>query len=552
MAAPPHRFRYSRYWAIATGILILFGIGLRVIHLDHRFYWGDEVMTSLRMSGYTEVEIIQEQYTALPIPAANLKQYQLPQAERTLGDAIATLAQHPEHPPLYYLGVRFWAQFWHQWFDDPVAIARSFSVLFGLLGIPAAYWFAQELLPSSRLTWAFTVIVAISPLHILFSQEARQYSVWTLLILLSSGLLCRACRQARWAPWGWYSLTVGLGLYTHLLFGLVVVAHGVYVLAAMKGDAWRVTWTSGVSRFLGAIALAVASFTPWLWIVVTRPARVNEVLSLVEGDRSILDLLETWVRGSNRVFFNADLTWGNWIWVGFLVYALYQVGTQAPKPASILICGLVGTLFLGLMVPDLVSGNTQSTRIRYLIPFYIGLQWAIAYLFDHQLSYTKGWKKKLWQTGFGIIVLGSMIGSIVASSQIDVPWINTDKVKDYVAIADAIQAYPNTLVMSDTSPGRMITLSDALPAETTLLLVPPSSERLQELDIFLTPLQEEEWRSVPIQIPDTILQEADNIVVFDSSDMLNTYLEKSLNIRLKPIVSGDSFTLLQASPRLVN
>ena len=74
------------------------------------------------------------------------------------------------------------------------------------------------------------VLVSVSPFHVLYSQEARQYSLWTVIILLSSGMLLRALSSRTKFLWILYAVTVALGLYIHSLFALVITAHGVYVI----------------------------------------------------------------------------------------------------------------------------------------------------------------------------------------------------------------------------------------------------------------------------------------------------------------------------------
>lgn len=37
-------------------------------------------------------------------------------------------------------------------------------------------------------------LIAVSPFHVLYAQEAREYSLWTVTILLSSAALLRAMR----------------------------------------------------------------------------------------------------------------------------------------------------------------------------------------------------------------------------------------------------------------------------------------------------------------------------------------------------------------------
>ena len=64
----------------------------------------------------------------------------------------------------------------------------------------------------------------------LYAQEARHYSLWTVTVLLSSAVLLAALRiqMKRW--WALYAATVAVGMYVNALSGLVTIAHGAYVI----------------------------------------------------------------------------------------------------------------------------------------------------------------------------------------------------------------------------------------------------------------------------------------------------------------------------------
>ncbi|NJO50935.1 MAG: hypothetical protein HC840_17495 [Leptolyngbyaceae cyanobacterium RM2_2_4] len=139
-------------------------------------------------------------------------------------DTVKALSTHPEHPPLYYLLVRIWTQFWTQWFGNSVAVFRSLSVVLSILTLPCLYWLCAELFELSLTRSLILAIVAVSPLHVLYAQEAREYSLWILAIVLSGAALLRATRLQTQASWKVYAATVALGLYSHLLFIWVAIA----------------------------------------------------------------------------------------------------------------------------------------------------------------------------------------------------------------------------------------------------------------------------------------------------------------------------------------
>jgi len=70
--------------------------------------------------------------------------------------------------------------------EFPGAI-RSLSAIISLLVFPGVYW----LLPGIWVVngWIAIALIAVSPFHILYAQEAREYSLWTVTIALSSAAL---------------------------------------------------------------------------------------------------------------------------------------------------------------------------------------------------------------------------------------------------------------------------------------------------------------------------------------------------------------------------
>jgi uncharacterized membrane protein len=134
-----------------------------------------------------------------------LQKYQRINPEKDLTDTLKALViDQPEHPPLYYVIVRFWVQ----WFGNSVAVTRSLSALISLLTFPCVYWLCLELFGSPMTGWMAIALMAVSPFHVVYAQEAREYSLWIVMILLSSAAFLRAIRLQTRLSWGIYAATV--------------------------------------------------------------------------------------------------------------------------------------------------------------------------------------------------------------------------------------------------------------------------------------------------------------------------------------------------------
>jgi len=109
--------------------------------------------------------------------------------DSSLSDVFSSLSESESTPPLYY--VMAWV--WTQVFGAGEAGLRSLSALAGVGVIPLVWACGRELL-SSRAGLAAAALVAINPMLIWYSQEARAYSLLTLLVAASFWFFLRARR----------------------------------------------------------------------------------------------------------------------------------------------------------------------------------------------------------------------------------------------------------------------------------------------------------------------------------------------------------------------
>ncbi|MHC5731192.1 MAG: glycosyltransferase family 39 protein, partial [Nostoc sp.] len=109
----------------------------------------------------------------------DLHKYQYPNPEKNTIDAIkGIILEDSQILPLYILMTRFWVEL----FGNSVAATRSFSAFLSLLTFPCLYWLCKELFGSSLIGWIAIALVAVSPIHVVYAQEARAYSLWIVTI----------------------------------------------------------------------------------------------------------------------------------------------------------------------------------------------------------------------------------------------------------------------------------------------------------------------------------------------------------------------------------
>ncbi|OUL26758.1 hypothetical protein BV375_20835 [Nostoc sp. 106C] len=453
-------------------ILIVLGVFFRFINIDKKIYWRDEALTSLQISGYTQTEILQEAFNGSIITVADLQKYQQIKPNSSVIDTVKSLAiETPEHPPLYYMMSRLWVQC----FGSSIAATRSLSVLLSLFVFPAIYWLCLELFESPLVGWIAMAIVAVSPFHVLYAQEAREYSFWTVTILLSSAALLRAMRLKTKQSWGVYALNLALGFYSYLFFAFVAVSHGIYTIITE-----RFKLTKTLVAYLIAAASGFLLFAPWAVVVITNLEQLKKSMSWISYRFTFIELATRWIFNINRIFvdwnyglsFNSPIPYLVIIAILILaVYSLYFVWRNTSERQWLFIFTLIGITALALVLPDLISGGQRSRVLRYIIPCYLGVQLAVAYLFATQITSIslKKWQHKSWQV-IMVILLTSGVASCVISSKAAVWWNKLGI--DNTQLTMIVNKASNPLVISDTSlPSDILSFSYGLNKDVHIQLV---------------------------------------------------------------------------------
>lgn len=157
--------------------VIIFGFLLRVISLNQSF-WLDEATSGLVVRNFN------------------------------LGEIVTKFSPGDFHPPLYYLLLKVWSYI----FGTSEIALRFPSILFGLLTVYLVYLIGKELF-NKRIGLTAGILLATSGLHVYYSQEARMYSLVTLLI----SYLVYLFLKKKWLSFSIILMLVGLTDYPALL-----------------------------------------------------------------------------------------------------------------------------------------------------------------------------------------------------------------------------------------------------------------------------------------------------------------------------------------------
>ena len=509
---------------IAT--VLALGFFFRFANLDKKIYWYDEAFTSLRISGYTEKEVVQQVFNGREIYVSDLQKFQHPNPEKGLIDTVKGLAlEEPQITPLYFVILRLWTEL----FGSSVAQTRSLSAVISLLTLPSIYWLCRELFESPIVGWIAVLLVAVSPYHVLYAQDARMYSLWTVTTLLSSASLLRAMRIKTRTSWAIYTVTLVLGLYTHLLTLLTAIGHGIYVFVV---EQFKLTKT--VTRYLLASLTGLLLFLPWALILFTGISQAEKMTSANEVRRSILSIVTSWVFQPSRIFFDLNVTkdsnnlsillmsFAALALFALINYSIYYVYVKSPKTTYLFILTLITVLPLILTLKGLFKGGVGSTTMRYLIPSYLGVLIAVAHLLSIKITdiYANIISQKFWQLILTSLLLCGIISCGVSSQALY--WWNKGAVQNFYAAQIINQSIQPLIVSSGvfrtdgSIVGNILSLGHVIDPKVRLIL------------------------TIEPEIP-TIPSDSSDIFLYKPSDSLLRRFEKEYQI--DPTKKGDDVWL---------
>lgn len=251
-------------------VVIALGAILRFWYLDLKPLWLDEVITALFSLGQSYNDVPLE----VVFPLDYLEQIFTFQPATTCSQIAQTVATQSTHPPLFFCLM-------HSWIGIPMVgvltnglvwSLRSLPALFGVMAIAAVYLLnARAFSPAAGLIGA--ALMAVSPFAVYLSQEARHYTLPSLLITLALLGLMQIqqdlFRRQQLRPSVWLSWVIvnSIGLYVHYFFILAFIAELSTLLGLMYWQRHAIPYKSWVVASCAVIGV-VTSFIPWLPVML--------------------------------------------------------------------------------------------------------------------------------------------------------------------------------------------------------------------------------------------------------------------------------------------
>jgi uncharacterized membrane protein len=406
----------SLFWIVVV-LAVLAGLVFRLEHIRLRQFRLDETITALRVSGHTTADV-RALFDGNVHSADEVLRYQRVDSTRPFAATVQGLAvDEPQITPLFFVVDRAWAAI----AGSSIPALRFPAVIFGLGAIAAMFWLCFELTQNRFIGGIGAALMAVSPFFINYDGQARQYSVWTLLICVTSALLLRALRANRRRTWFWYAITMALAIYADPLSLCVLAAHFLYVVYRRN--------RAQMAAFGVATAIALLLFLPWALLILHGRSTVQGHFTWVNVALSWYSFVRAWVFNIAAVLFDAEWT-NKWLFpIAIAVIALVAYGAyrlQRDDRSAAWFLGAMGlTITLPQLFLDFITHSHASTVARYLIPLWIALLVCTAILLGRGLTRDQTGLKASWFVAFCAVVAVAIASSAINSSHV-VWWDNHD------------------------------------------------------------------------------------------------------------------------------
>ena len=184
---------------------------------------------------------------------------------------VATFTAADVHPPLYYWLLKVWQML----FGSSELALRSLSLVMVAVAIVFMYLLVRKSFVKRVGAWTM-LLLALSPMLIRYSEEARMYGMALAIVAAATYVLVSATEKPSRHKWILYGILVSLGMWTHYYTAIMWLAHWVWRYMTVRTTTAKKTarafWTK---EWVWTHMLAVALFLPWLPHMVKQMANVQ-------------------------------------------------------------------------------------------------------------------------------------------------------------------------------------------------------------------------------------------------------------------------------------
>ncbi len=305
------------------------------------------------------------------------------------------------HPPLYYFALKIWSEA----FGYSESTLRSLSLLFALFTICLVYKLGNELFKNKSTAFLAALFLAVNPLHVYYSTEARMYSMLSFMVILAFWFFSKLIYTKKQSLFLWlgYGISLLLVVMTDYVGSFIVPVFWLlsYLRKKDQGFWFRfilahlplalvlvLYWPILGGQF--AHGLGVKTQTSAWWAILGQPSLKNIFL-----------LPTKFMLG--RINYENKFVYAFWVALSALLWAIpIMLAINKDKKAKIfvfwLLIPIIIALAVGLFIPVvsyfrllfvlpalvlLLAAGVQKLPTDFFFPFLLGFL-LIALMFNYR------------------------------------------------------------------------------------------------------------------------------------------------------------------------
>lgn len=428
----------------AGGVLlaiICLAAALRFYHLGAKALWLDEIVTIVCALGRGPDDLSPD----VAMPLEHLDTFLRPGQELQFETVLTSLREprvNHTHPPLFYLLSHAWLVGTQPDVQRLPEMTRVLPAFFGVAVVFSMYLLGRAAFSRNAGLMA-AALAAVSPLMVLVSQEARNYTLPLFFITcalaigvaIDRRLAAGSVRPALWAGW---ALCCVLALYSHYHAAFAIAgqaaALALGIARAHRLGTAAATVRRAVTGLLLALAAIALAFLPWSLTLlehvtsdglrrwVGAPRGLNGIVKTFQGpiamlviDRITVDTPDLWLGWGLAVILYAIAI------MGVLMARVARLRLDPDTARSIAFLGtFILTVWAGMIFTGVALGQNFLLVPRFHFPYYpaVCALAAVCLLPRKQVVATeRSWSSTLAAT----VVAVSLVSSLLIVNNYAVP-----------------------------------------------------------------------------------------------------------------------------------
>ncbi len=210
-------------------------------------------------------------------------------------------------PPLYQSVLSVWIDA----FGNSTFATRALSAILGILSIPLIFMLGKRMFSTEVGIFA-AILLAVSSLHIYYSQEARSYALFVFMTLVSFYLYIIYKESKKRAIWLVTSNV--LLLYTHVIAAFVILVQNLHFIIPQLNKKRK-----ELREWVIMQTIIIAMYLPWLYFFTKKIPDGKYIFAWLSKPHlhSILDTLNA-LAGNSTLLILSTLLIGTYLWTGII------------------------------------------------------------------------------------------------------------------------------------------------------------------------------------------------------------------------------------------